>query len=149
MNTIIQKKWNTRYSNSEKIGMLQEIYTEPGTRNCIGENDRYTFSIINQLISGKTKLKDHWSKIMNNDDNLCDTCQVPETVNHYIYECAKFVEDRDIPERSVEEILNGLQITCGDLSLSVLVGEIDGIGDEGRSKLIGAMSQYLTRTKRL
>ena len=61
--TSVLEKWNRKYSLSEKVDHIQEIYTEVGVRNCYGEKDRHTFSVINQLVSGHTNLNVYKSKL--------------------------------------------------------------------------------------
>ena len=57
------EKWNRKYSLSEKVDHIQEIYAEVGVRNCYGEKDRHTFSVINQLVSGHTNLNVYKAKL--------------------------------------------------------------------------------------
>ena len=61
--TSVLEKWNRKYSLSEKVDHIQEIYTKVGVRNCYGEKDRHTFSVINQLVSGHTNLNAYKSKL--------------------------------------------------------------------------------------
>ena len=48
-------KWKLKYACSEKTSYIQDIYSEVGKRNCHGEEDRGTFAIVNQLLSGQSQ----------------------------------------------------------------------------------------------
>ena len=64
-------KWKLKYSCSEKTTSIQDIYTEVGKRNCHGEEDRGTFAVMNQLLSGHTLLYSHRAKMNSNVSELC------------------------------------------------------------------------------
>ena len=36
---------------------------------------------------------------------MCDTCNVKETINHYIYDCKIYDEDRKVLEKDIERLL--------------------------------------------
>ena len=59
-------KWKLKYSCSEKTTSIQDIYTGVGKRNCHGAEDRGTFAVMNQLLSGHTLLYSHRAKINSN-----------------------------------------------------------------------------------
>ena len=81
------------------------MFSEVGKRRCWGEKDRMTFSHLNQLISGHSKLNNHQSKINKEISNFCDICNIPEDLNHYLFVCKKFDEERIQLQEKVEEIL--------------------------------------------
>ena len=83
-------KWKLKYSCSEKTTSIQDIYTEVGKRNCHGEEDRGTFAVMNQLLSGHTLLNSHRAKIKSNKSELCETCSETEDTNHFLFHCQKF-----------------------------------------------------------
>lgn len=149
MKQKVYGKWNQQYVNSEKVSHLHEIYQTAGNRNCTGEHQRQSFCIINQLLSGHSKLNAHWSKVSENVENICNHCRLPETVDHYIFHCEKYTQERKTLEFSSEEILRRQGINCSNLTLSVLIGEIEGINSEGRRELIETFSKFLQNTKRL
>ena len=55
---------------------LKYLSTEIGKRNCHGEEDRGTFAVMNQLLSGHTLLNSHRAKINSTVSDLCEnqTC---------------------------------------------------------------------------
>ena len=44
----VKEKWQRKFDLTEKAEKIQEIYTAVGKRNCYGEGDRLTFSLVNQ-----------------------------------------------------------------------------------------------------
>ena len=88
-------KWKLKYSCSEKTTSVQDIYTEFGKRNCHGEEDRGTFAVMNQLLSGHTLLYSHRAKMNSNVSELCETCSETEDTNHFLFHCQKFTKGRD------------------------------------------------------
>ena len=64
-------KWKLKYSCSDKTTKIQDIYTEVGKRNCHGEEDRGTFAVMNQLLSGHTLLNSHRAKVNSTVSDLC------------------------------------------------------------------------------
>ncbi|XP_052778268.1 uncharacterized protein LOC128215593 [Mya arenaria] len=100
----INEKWLAQYRYSERSFAIHNIFVTPGVRNCGGEKKRKSFSQINQLLGGHTWLKDHWSKqTPDQTDNCCSVCQVPETVDHFIFYCKKYDEARrGLGERTLQ-----------------------------------------------
>ena len=45
------------------------------------------------------------SKINKEISNLCDMCNIPEDVNHYLFVCQKFDAERIKLQEKVEEII--------------------------------------------
>ena len=73
---------------------IQETFTEVGKRDCFGEKDRSSFSALNQLLCGHTRLNSHQAKINPNQTDVCSRCNVPETVEHYLFDCDMYKEQR-------------------------------------------------------
>ena len=62
--TSILDKWNRKYSLSEKVNHIQEIYLQVGVKKkWLGENYRHIFSTINQLVPSHTNLNVYKSKL--------------------------------------------------------------------------------------
>jgi len=152
-NQMLQKraieKWNVQYQMSETSELIKDVITKAGDRKCVGEKHRPSYSKINQLICGHTKLKNHWAKVTNSQDRDCNHCRVPETVNHYLFECEKYVQARKKLGNQVEEILQRQDITCGDITVGVLTGEIENISTAAKEELISNIWEFIRATKRL
>ena len=66
------EKWNKIFACAENESFIREVFSEVGKKRCGGEKDRMTFSHLNHLISGHSKLNNHQSKINKEISNLCD-----------------------------------------------------------------------------
>ena len=64
------EKWDRKYKLSDKVDYIQEVFTV-GKRNCIGEEDCKAFAILNQLLSGHTKLNSHRARVDSSVSKLC------------------------------------------------------------------------------
>jgi len=51
-------------------------------------------TIIFRLCIGHCQLNHHLSRIGFHPDGLCDRCEIPETVEHFIEVCPKYSEER-------------------------------------------------------
>jgi len=76
-------------------------------------------------------------------------CRVPESVNHYLFECEKYVEARKKLDYQVEEILHRHDISCGDITVGVLTGEIENITTAAKEELIENIGECKGATKKL
>ena len=45
----VKVKWKRKFELSEKVDNIQEVFTEVGCRNCFGEEERESFSALNQV----------------------------------------------------------------------------------------------------
>ena len=81
---------------------------------------------MNLLISGNSNLNYMIAKIDNTKSELCDTCKVKETINHFIYDCETYGEDRNVLAKDIEKILAayGLQL-IPDINLKRMTGNLD------------------------
>ena len=145
----VKVKWKRKFELSEKVDNIQEVFTEVGCRNCFGEEDRESFSALNQLLSGHSILNSHKAKMDTSVSNLCNTCQVPEDVYHFLFQCKSFKIQRNHLQTTVEDILNreGLN-SISDINLKVLNGISDNISKQGQNELVGALLQYIKCTNR-
>ncbi|XP_053391602.1 uncharacterized protein LOC128554346 [Mercenaria mercenaria] len=148
MKEKVIKKWNYNYTLSDKTDRIQDIFSRVGFRKCIGEEDRKNFSLINQLLCGHSRLKNHWSKIDKNSSKMCDHCNTPETVEHYVFRCPNYSTQRDILERTVDDILYRFNLNCSNVSLSTLVGEIEDASDSAKEEFVKAFVSFIETSGR-
>ena len=61
----IREKWKLKFLMSEKMERIQETFFEVGKfkRDCYGEYDRASFSALNQILCGHSRLNGHQAKI--------------------------------------------------------------------------------------
>ena len=105
---------------------------------------------MNQLISGSSYLNNMIPKIDNTKSELCDTCIVKETINHYIYDCDTYDEDRKMLEKDIERILAayGLQ-HIPNINLKLMTGDLEEAPRAANLELRGALAGFIKRTERL
>ena len=144
----IGEKWKLKFENSQKVDRLQETFDEVGKRVCHGEKNRASFSALNQILCGHSKLNGHQAKLNPNKSEMCDKCKVPESVEHYLFDCDKYEEERKELEESVEDVLSREGINCSLIDLRVLSGNIEEISREGSFELVGALLKFIQCTKR-
>ena len=118
--------YNKRFACAEKELFIHEVFSEVGKRRCWGEKDKNTFSHLNHLVSGHSKLNNHQSKINKEISNLCDMCNIPEDLNHYLFGCKKFDAERIQLQEKVEEILHREDANhIGNIDMKVLTGMVE------------------------
>ena len=65
-----------------------------GKRVCHGEKQRASFSALNQILCGHSRLNSHQAKLNPNKSELCDESKVPESVEHHLFDCDKYEDER-------------------------------------------------------
>ena len=72
-----------------------------------------------------------------------------ETINHYIYDCVTYDEDRKMLEKDIERILAayGLQ-HIPDINLNFMTGNLEEAPRAANLELRGALASFITRTGR-
>ena len=82
----IGEKWKLKFENSQKVERLQETFDEVGKRVCHGEKHRASFSALNQILCGHSRLNGHQAKLNPNKSELSDKGKVPESVEYYLFD---------------------------------------------------------------
>jgi len=59
---------------------------------------------IFRLRAGYCRLHSHLYKISLHPDGLCDTCGIPETVEHFLIQCSNYAEVRHTLQRSIQHL---------------------------------------------
>ena len=59
----IGEKWKLKLKNSQKVDRLQETFHAVGKRVCHGEKNRASFSALNQILCGHSRLYGHQAKL--------------------------------------------------------------------------------------
>ena len=90
----------------------------------------------------------HQAKINPDQSELCMFCKVPETVEHYIFDCELYANERKEMEETVEQILSREGINCSIIDIKVLSGNIEVVSKDARSELVGALLKFIKCTKR-
>ena len=145
----LKDKWKRKFELSDKACRVQEVFTEVGKRNCIGEEDRHNFSMLNQLLSGHTLLNQHRARLDENVSEMCPVCLSREDPEHFLFYCKAYDEERRKMVEKVEEVLNreGLD-SIGDINLRVLTGNIENLSIQGQTDMLSALMQFIKCTNR-
>ena len=144
----LKDKWQQIYTNSTKTDLLQEIISEVG-KSQVTIGDRKVESIINQIITGQVGLNQLASKIDQTKSDLCETCSEKETIQHYVFHCEKYNNQRNDLERDVEEILARNGIVQSEINLKVLTGNLEEASRSINGELKKAFGTFLRSTERL
>ena len=113
---------------------------------CYGDNDRASFSALNQILCGHSRLNGHQTKINQNLSELCAECKVAETVEHFTFDCERYAGRRKELEKLVENILARESMNCSAIDMKILSGNIEGLNKEARSELVGALLNFIKCT---
>ena len=76
-------------------------------------------------ITGQAELNHLASKIDQTKSDLCESCSEKETIQHYVFHCEKYNNQRNDLERGVEEILARNGIVQSVINLKVLTGNLE------------------------
>ena len=81
--------------------------------------------------------------------NSCETCSEKETIQHFIFHCQLYHQQRPVLEREIEEILARNGITQPVINLKVLSGNLDEISRNINLELKVTFGGFLRSTWRL
>ena len=140
-------KWQRRYENSQISEKFMEIFPTVGKKQTNKVNSRSTEVFVNQILAGQCKLNFQLSKYCDDVKEGCPKDAVKETVEHFLYDCIAYKEERDELERNVEEILYRYDYTSTNLDLKVLSGNLDGDPNMNR-QLSRVFQDFLQSTGR-
>ena len=83
----IYEDWQKLYSESPTARSYKEIEPTVNKEIKFTNKNRRKEVIITRLRLGKCRLNSCLQKINRHDTGLCDTCKVPETVQHFLLDC--------------------------------------------------------------
>ena len=85
-----QTMWETQYNTINKGQFFKSI--EPNVKNIqiINMQNKHMEIIIYRLKTGHNRLNMHLHKLGLHNSGLCDFCEEPETVKHYLLDCLKY-----------------------------------------------------------
>ena len=91
-----QTIWETQYNLNNKGEFFKLI--EPDVKNIqiINLQNKHIETIIYRLKTGHNRLNMHLHKIGLHNSGLCDFCEDPETVNHYLLDCLIYQHTKKI-----------------------------------------------------
>lgn len=124
----IADEWQTRWNTNKRGSHYREL--EPRTTSNIKyeSKPRKKEVLITRLRFQKCRLNAHLHSINCHKDGLCDTCKIPETVEHFLLECKGRTEitgllisvlNRENKPVTMENILKST--ACGDIIYNWIV----------------------------
>ena len=94
------KSWQNRYDMSMQSLTTHNAIKNVGARRIGNKTYRKGNILLNQVLSGHTRL--NCMEIHTNPEcetDKCEQCKRPETIDHYLWECCKYEEEREELER--------------------------------------------------
>jgi ribonuclease HI len=106
INHHVLQLWQTQWYTTQKGAHYRSI--QPLVSNKIkyaDRNNRAKEVLISRLRLGKCRLNFYQQQLRMHPTGLCDTCRVPETIDHYVLHCTE------------NQIFKELQIKCDSLQI--------------------------------
>ncbi|KAI8482166.1 hypothetical protein Bbelb_400540 [Branchiostoma belcheri] len=134
---------NTRSEHMQKIG----IHMKKKGRT-LGR--RTTQIIINQLVSGHTRLNAYQNWKNPEVPPHCPNCDALETTNHYLYHCPRYDNERHhmlLEADSIHETYNTAEENR-DTDIVTLAGMREGLPEAANNQMYLTLSRYIESTHR-
>jgi hypothetical protein len=87
VDNYILQKWQMQWDKSKTGNLNRRIVPLVSSKSKFSSNSRYKEVIISRLRLGKCRLNFYLHEIKCHPTGLCDTCKVPETIEHFILNC--------------------------------------------------------------
>lgn len=144
----LSKYWDTYWkSNTERTGkgiFLTRIRDNISQQIPYSLPSRRAESAIYRLRVGHAGLKQHLHKIRVSDSDECEECQVPETVEHFLLHCHRYIQHRYLMSARLRRIDNNII----GLSLKLLLGGSTTYYNR-RIQILKILIKYLEDTKQI
>lgn len=142
-NAYCTDNWKTATEITGKGLFLRQIRDNvSGPRLIVQSKIRRHEVVIHRLRMGHVGLRDYLHRFGLEDDNECNRCQVPETINHYLFNCAEYTVQRDAMSLKLR------QIGVTDMSLKNILGGNDMISSK-RPEIFKILISYVIETNKI
>ena len=118
-----------------------------GQRSLFGEERKQEYRILNHTLCGHSLLNDHRARINSSLSNLCDDCQVPETIEHFLFEYDKYSGQRESLKDGVLRVVTSENLQCGDIDIKAITGNVENISKSGEAETVNAVLNYIQETQ--
>ena len=135
------RQWRQSVAESDKGTFLADLLQEPRLRVWSAGFPRRTLSALRRLRMGHAGVAAHLHRFNMSDSPLCATCLVPETVKHYLLDCAQYTALR----RHTETALASCNV---DFTLPNLLG-CGGHSERHERAIMRALITYVSGTRRV
>ena len=90
--TEVEKLWTHEWIHSSTGTHTKRFFPRPSDATCL--KGRYIHHELTQVLTGHCKLNHHLHKIKKTASPMCECGQGTETVEHFLFHCAKFTDQR-------------------------------------------------------
>jgi len=92
--------WNKEYIHTRRARTSKLFCPVTDTNR----THMHTLATMFRFRAGHCRLHSHLHKIGLHPNGLCDTCGIPETVEHFIRQCGKHAEARHTLQRFIQHL---------------------------------------------
>ena len=93
MTSICRNKWQDEYTNSGTGNHFKQFHDSVRITPTDGRL-RFQQTTLFRLKTGHCRLSAHLSRIGICEEAMCNICNTPETVEHFLLHCSKFTDER-------------------------------------------------------
>lgn len=102
MKSHYKEIWQYEWEISEKGRDLFNIQENVGKHIKVQGYSRKEMILLHQIRLGKCRLNYYLYVIKQHENGMCDICNVPETIEHYLSNCTKYNRERTIMKNSLK-----------------------------------------------
>ncbi|XP_078576468.1 uncharacterized protein LOC144862076 [Branchiostoma floridae x Branchiostoma japonicum] len=143
------ERWNRRTKLNTRSEHMQKIATNMKKKGqTLGR--RSTQVIINQLVSGHTRLNSYQNWMNPEISPSCTNCGAVESTNHFLYHCPRYEKERQhmlLEVENIYEIYNTAE-DSRDTDITTLAGMREDLSEGINKQMYMAFSQYIESTHR-
>jgi ribonuclease HI len=138
--TFWDEDWKYKVQLTNKGLFLRNLIDNIHSKNIIYHKTRRIEVTLSRLRIGHAAVKSTLNRFNLATDDLCINCNVPETIQHLILECDKYV----VPRR---ELVRNLQkVGVNNINLKVLLGASTNQTKNCKRLILKQLIQFLTAT---
>ena len=135
------QSWKRQVASSLKGQFLSDTLASPKYRPWLGMKSRMHEVALARLRLGHVGVLHHLHRFNMAESEICEACQVPETVQHFLLECERYSGIRDTMKR--ELLMLGVTFALGNLLLG------GNFNNKTQCKINKIVLQYTVRTGRI
>ena len=107
MVTYYRNIWQTEWETSERGRDFFGIQSQISKGIQLQGMSRKEEVLVHQIRLGKCRLNYYLHDINCHENGLCDSCQVSETIEHYLLECKRYKNERKLMQKMLKiNVLN-------------------------------------------
>ena len=138
----IHENWIVNINHTGTGKFLRDIKSDFNQKNPIHLRDRRSAVVMHRLRIGHAGTLQYLHRFDRAETESCSQCNCPETIDHYLLECKRYEQQRNVMKRKMTE----LDIT--ELTLKMLLGGMEK-NVRINKKIIEITVQYIKDTNRI